>query len=79
MTAASPEDVESGAPEEQSVNIPKETLPAGISEGDTLVCTGMDDTGYTFKHQKGKSDQGESWEDETRKAMSPRSPMEGAE
>lgn len=66
------------APEgEGEVHIPKENLPEGISEGDTLVCTGMDETGCSFKLQKGGEGK-ESWEDEALKSLSPRAPQEGA-
>lgn len=72
--AAEAEPAEGG--EEQEVHIPTENLPEGIAEGDTLVCVGQDETGHTFKIKKAAGET-ESWEDEARRAMSPRATEEG--
>lgn len=53
-------------------HISSDQLPADIKEGDMLVCTGMDESGCTFKLEKGKGGGGMSWEDEARETLSPR-------
>lgn len=67
-----------GEASDQGIHIAAEQLPAGISEGDCLRCTGMDESGCTFTLEKGEGAK-ESWESDLRKEMSPTAPQEGAE
>lgn len=71
-----------GAPAEGgAIQIPSQYLPPGIKEGDTLRCTAMSEDGCTFEHEAagGDGSEGEAWEQDFRKEMSPQQPQSQAE
>jgi len=73
--APAAESLEAGSVESEAkpteVHIPSDVLPPGIKEGDMLRCTAMDENGCTFEHEPAAAEEGESWEQDFRKEMSP--------
>lgn len=66
---------------DKSIHIPADALPPGIKEGDTLKCVAMDENGCSFELTSSTAkDDGEAWEKDFRKEMSPQSTAdEGAQ
>lgn len=61
------------------IRIPSDLLPPGIKEGDVLRCTSMDENGCSFEHEPAmEQSEGESWEADFRKEMSPQTPTSEA-
>lgn len=64
---------------DKSIHIPADALPPGIKEGDTLKCVAMDENGCSFQLTSSTAkDEGESWEKDFRKEMSPQNSKEEA-